>query len=585
MQRCGRRKRRKIERIVERLTRITAFGQGSKRSVRTGPAEPDEEVFMLRILLLALLLLSQPSFAQHHGPHQERVATLIPNLGTLHHPVSTKSAAAQKFFDQGLTLVYAFMHEEAVRSFQRAGALDPQLAMAHWGVALALGPNYNMEMETEQGKKALAAIRRAQELAGAASQRDQDYIAALSKRYTDQIDVDPKKPNIDYAAAMKALAQKYPDDVDAATLYADSMMVLRPWQLWSNDGKPAEGTDEIVATLESVLKRQPDHIGANHLYIHAIEASREPQKGLDSAKRLATLAPAAGHLVHMPAHIYDRVGDYAGAVHANAVGAAADRAFIKRYGGEGMYPMMYYNHNLHFLAIANATRGHYRAAMAAAAQLGRHVAPAVKDVPMLEGFLPTATLINVHFQKWDLVLKAPRPPESQAGATALWRFARTMAFAARGDVAAAKTERDGIVAAAAAIPKEATWGNNKPTDVLKVATGLADAQIAMAANEATTAMTEYANAAKAEDGLAYDEPQPWPLPVREWWGAALLKTGDAAAAESAYRAELEKHPNSGRALFGLSAALKAQRKPTGQVDREAAKAWRGADTKPALAMH
>ena len=259
-------------------------------------------------ILAPLLLAAAPVFAQHdHGAAPERKATLLPNLGRLHHPVTTKSAQAQKFFDQGLTLVYAFMHEEAVRSFQRAAELDPKLAMAHWGVALALGPNYNMEMETEQGKKALAAIRRAQSLASGASAAEQDYIAALAKRYTDEINVDPKQPNRDYADAMRALAKKYPNDPDAATLFADAMMVLRPWQLWSNEGKPAEGTDEIVATLERVLASHPDHVGANHLYIHAIEASPQPDKGLASAKRLEKLVPAAGHLVHMPAHIYDRV--------------------------------------------------------------------------------------------------------------------------------------------------------------------------------------------------------------------------------------------------------------------------------------
>jgi len=535
-------------------------------------------------MLIGLLLLSAPALAQHDAGHAGKIAhqpALIPGLGKLHHPVTTTNAAAQKFFDQGLALVYAFMHEEAVRSFERAAELDPKLAMAHWGVALALGPNYNMEMETEQGKKALAAIRRAQELAPGASQRDQDYIAALATRYTDQMDVDPKKPGIDYAAAMKSLAQKYPDDADAATLYADSMMVLRPWQLWSNDGVPAEGTGDIVATLESVLARQPDHIGANHLYIHAIEASKEPQKGLASARRLEHLAPAAGHLVHMPAHIYDRVGDYAGAAHANAVGAAADRAYIKR-GGEGLYPMMYYNHNLHFLAFANATRGHYREAISAANQLAEHVGPALKDMPMLEAFLPAATLVNVHFQKWNLLLATPRPPESQPASTVLWHFGQAMAYAARGNVLAARFARDEMAAAAGRIPEKAMWGNNKLADVLRVATSLVDARIALAAGDTKTAFAAFADGADAEDRLAYDEPQPWPLPMREWWGAALLSAGDAAGAEAVYRAELAKHPKSGRALYGLSAALKKQRKPAGQVDREFAVAWKGADTKVLL---
>jgi tetratricopeptide (TPR) repeat protein len=536
---------------------------------------------MLRTIATLVLCAPLTLLAQHHGNHapaRPKPSPLIPNLGKLHHPVSTKSAPAQKYFDQGLTLIYAFMHEEAVRSFQRAAELDPKLAMAHWGVALALGPNYNMEMETEQGKKALAAIRRGQELAPNASAAEQDYIAALATRYTDQIDVDPKKPNRDYANAMKALAAKYPDDPDAATLYADAMMVLRPWQLWSSDGKPAEGTDEIVATLESVLARHPDHIGANHLYIHAVEASPDPAKALPSAKRLASLAPAAGHLVHMPAHIYDRVGNYDGAVRANAVGAAADRAYIKRYGGAGMYPLMYYSHNLHFLAHANATRGAYAQARAAANQLVAHVTPALKDVPMLEGFVPTPMLVDVRFAKWDRVLAAPEPPATHPASSTFWRYARGMAFAGRGDVAAAKNEREKMVEAAARIP-DAPWGNNKPGDIVKVATGVLDANIALAAGDAKTAMTEFEAAAKGEDALAYDEPQPWPLPVREGWGRALLATGDAASAERTFRDELARHPASGRALFGLAAALKAQGKPAADVDRQFALAWRHADTK------
>jgi hypothetical protein len=369
--------------------------------------------------------------------------------------------------------------------------------------------------------------------------------------------------------------------MDAATLFADSMMVLRPWQLWSSDGKPAEGTPEIVATLERVLARQPDHIGANHLYIHAIEASPEPLKGLPSAKRLEKLAPAAGHLVHMPAHIYDRIGNYPAAAQANAIGAAADRAYIKR-GGGGMYPLMYYSHNLHFLAIVNAMRGRQQEALAAANQLVRHVTPALKDAPMLEGFLPTPLLINVRFQKWNAVLKTRQPPEAHPASTALWHFARGMAFAARTDVAAAKAERAQLADAAARIPKEVAWGNNKPGDLVGVAGALLDAEIALAGNDPKAAMTAYADAAKAEDALAYDEPQPWPLPVRERWGMALLATGEAAAAEGVFRDELAKRPYSGRALFGLSAALKGQNKPTLEVDRNVEVAWKDADTKLVL---
>lgn len=539
---------------------------------------------MKLVLFCMGFALSTAALCAHdHAPRPAKPATLVPGLAAQHHRVSTSNPLAQRFFDQGLTCVYAFMHEEAVRSFQRAAALDPKLAMAHWGIALALGPNYNMEMETEPGKRALAAIRRAQELSPGAGPAERAYIAALATRYTDQIDIDPKKPNVDYKDAMRALMEAYPDDLDAATLYADSMMVLRPWQLWSADGKPAEGTEQIVAALESVLRRDPNHVGANHLYIHAIEASPQPERGLPSAERLRTLVPAAGHLVHMPAHIYDRVGDYAGAAKANAVGAAADREYIKRNGPGDMYPAMYYSHNLHFLAIARAAQGRYRDARAASVQLARHVAPMLKDFPMIEGFLPTPTLIDVHFRRWDAIMKNPQPPAAQAGASAVWHFARGMAYAARGDSGAASAAHARLLAAADSIPKEVMWGNNKPASVLRVAAGLLSAQASLVAGNPAAAMTAFAAAARDEDELAYDEPQPWPLPVREIWGSALLAGGNPAEAERVFRAELAQHARSGRALFGLAAALKAQGKPSASIERQFALAWKDADTRLELA--
>jgi len=264
-------------------------------------------------------------------------AALLPGLGNLHHPVSTSDLQAQRFFDQGLALIYGFNHEEAARSFRRAGELDPQLAMAHWGIALAVGPNYNeATVDTERVKAACEAINKARSLAEAAPEHERAYIEALAKRFSPDPKADFKKLALDYRDAMRELHRRYPDDLDAATLYADSMMNVRPWQLWAKDGKPAEGTDAIISALEEVLRRDPNHIGANHLYIHAVEASPNPERALPSAARLAALAPAAGHLVHMPAHIYIRTGDYAAAASTNEVAAEADRAYIKATGAKGM---------------------------------------------------------------------------------------------------------------------------------------------------------------------------------------------------------------------------------------------------------
>src|SRR5262245_26161074 len=315
------------------------------------------------------LVLTAGAFSKHgHHSSSEQPAKLMPGLGDLHHPVSTRNPEAQKFFDQGLALIYAFNHEEARRSFEQASKLDPKLAMAQWGIALAVGPNYN-EPQIDQSRlqAAVGALEKAGALAAGASEKERDYIAALTKRF--HIAADLKKSAIDYRDAMAALHRKYPKDVDAAVLYADSMMNLIPWQLWTKDGRPAEGTTEIVAVLESAIGLSPDHIGANHLYIHAVEASKSPGRALESANKLGKLAPNAGHLVHMPSHIYIRTGDYEAAAKVNEAAAEVDRAYIKATGARGMYPGMYYSHNLHFQVESYNRMGQYAEAKRAATQL------------------------------------------------------------------------------------------------------------------------------------------------------------------------------------------------------------------------
>jgi tetratricopeptide (TPR) repeat protein len=537
---------------------------------------------MRNLLLALLLLIPVVTFGQHqHSAVEVKPASLATGLGPVHHPVSTASAEAQKFFDQGLAYIYAFNHEEAVRSFKRAAELDPQLAMARWGIALALGSNYNLQADAPQLREAYANVREAVALAVKASGQERAYIEALAKRYSDDPLADLQKLAADYKKAMGELVKHYPDDLDAATLYAESMMNLRPWKLWTAGGKPAEGTEEIVATLESVLKRDPRHTGANHYYIHAVEASPNPERALPSAKRLGRLAPAAGHLVHMPSHIYIRTGDYEEAAQSNADAINADRAYFEKSGKGGVYPAMYYNHNLHFLASAYAMSGRYADALRTARELEASVSPHVKAMPMLEMFMPYVTVTLVRFQKWDEVLKTPEPDSGLKISTAYWRFARGMAYASRKQVAEAEAELKLLLDTTGAIPADAPLGNSTARGVLAIAEHLLAGRIAQARGDQKAAIELLGKGVAAEDVVNYNEPPDWDLPVREWLGGTLIAAGNYPEAEKVFRAELRKHPRNGRALFGLLESLKRQGKASSAstVKREFDKAWKQADTR------
>jgi tetratricopeptide (TPR) repeat protein len=540
---------------------------------------------MIRCFVFAAALcgvLIGTARAQHeHGPTTgNEPAKLMPGLSDLHHPVSTKNAEAQKFFNQGLALIYAFNHDEARRSFEQAAKLDPKLAMAYWGIALAVGPNYNeSQIDPSRLLAADRALEKANELAAGASERERAYIEALSKRFA--IMTDLKKSAVDYRDAMAALHKKYPDDVDAAVLYADSMMNLIPWQLWTKDGKPAEGALEIVAVLESALKRGPNHIGANHLYIHAVEASKSPGRALESANKLGRLAPNAGHLVHMPSHIYIRTGDYEAAAKANVAAAEVDRAYIKATGVRGMYPAMYYSHNLHFQVEAYNRLGKYAEAKRAATQLAENVRGHLKEMPMLEGFLPSAIFVDLRFNRWDEILNMPAPGNETPITSALWHYGRGVAFAGKGKISEAEMERQLFANISKTISGETPFGLNTASSIFKIAGHVLDARIAAARGDRRAAVDHWRKAVDAQDALNYDEPPGWYYPVRESLGAALLMAGDAAEAEKVFRRDLEENPRYGRSLFGLAESLKKQGKT--QAAREAQaefeKAWKNADTK------
>ncbi len=492
----------------------------------------------------------------------QKPVVLLPGLGAYRHPIHTGSAEAQKFFDQGLTLYYGFNHDEAIRSFEHAAELDPLSPMPWWGKSLSLGRNYNRDEEPDLEKAAYQALQKALELAKSAPENERAYVAALATRYAADPQADHKQLAVAYKNAMGDLMRRYPDDLEVATLYAEAAMNLRPWQLWNNDGTPAEGTTEIVAVLESVLARNPIHPGANHYYIHALEASPHAERALPSAARLGYLVPAAGHLVHMPAHIYSRVGDHDASATANEKAAAADRAYIAASGAQGMYPMMYYSHNLHFLAEADKMRGNYAGARQAADQLVANVRPGLKEMPVLEAFLPTPIFVALRFHRWQNILAMPAPGKDFALTTVIWHFARGAALAASGKAADAENERREFQAGVKALPADAPYGTlNTAKDVLAV-TGLElDARIAAAKGDQAGAVEFWKQAVGAQDNLNYDEPPDWYYPVRESLGGALLRASRFAEAESVFREDLVRNPRNPRSLFGLAEALAGQRSP------------------------
>ena len=533
------------------------------------------------MFVFSTTISAQQSDSQMKMPEPKPVE-IYSGLGSWHHATSTKNPEAQKFFDQGLRMTYGFNHEEAVRSFKRAAELDPNMAMAWWGVAYALGPNINLDVDPDREKSAYDATQKALELSKPATANERDYIAALSKRYSNDSKADLKKLSADYSRSMGELTRKYPDDLDAATLYAESMMDLHPWQLWSADGKPNEGTLEIVSVLESVLKRNPNHPGAIHYYIHAVEASPRPDRALAYAPSLPKLMPMAGHLVHMPAHIYERVGNYDAAARANVDASAADEAYFKATGVQGVYSM-YYAHNLDFLAIANSMQGNYAQAIATTRKLVDFGAPMIKMMPMIEPIAAKNLLMWERFSKWDEIMKAPQPDASMPATLSFWHWARAMAFVSRGDSGNAESEEKAFLDTAKSIPADSMSSLNPTSKVITIADNLLRARVAEVKHDKSAALDFFNQAIAAEDALSYDEPPQWFHPVRESLGGFLLRAGNYVEAEKVFRADLERNKNSGRSLFGLMESLRAQKKSVGNVQSEFQNAWKKADTKLSIA--
>jgi tetratricopeptide (TPR) repeat protein len=485
---------------------------------------------------------------------------LLEHLGDQHHPITTDNPLAQRYFDQGLILTFGFNHEAAVDSFEAATRLDPGCAMCFWGVALALGPNINAPMGPEAGRGAYAAAQEAVRLASRVSERERAYIAALAVRYAKEPPADRAELDRAYADAMRLVHQSDPNDVDAAVLFAEALMDLYPWNYWTDDAEPREYTEEIVTLLESALERNPDHVGANHYYIHAVE-EHFPERGVAAAERLGTLAPDAGHLVHMPSHIFWRVGRYDDALEINRRAAAADEAFFSWCRAGPFYSAAYYPHNIHFLWAAASAEGRSAIALTAARKLEAKTASRVEEFPFLQEFMSIPTLTLVRFGRWDAVLGVDPPDPNHRYLVGIHHYARGMARTRTGELDAAQVELellDAVLREPAAEALLVAGGTATARRLLGIGSAHLTGELALARGDTDTGLAALERAVTLQDALTYMEPPPWYFPTRQALGAALLEADRPADAETVYRADLAQYPRNGWSLYGLAESLQRQ---------------------------
>jgi tetratricopeptide (TPR) repeat protein len=509
------------------------------------------------------------------------LAPRLQNLGVHTFPVGTKVERAQLFVNQGLNLAYAFNHAEAARAFAEAARLDPDLAMAYWGHAFVLGPNINATMTPDDEPKALALVQKALSLKSKASRREQAYIDAIAMRYTGKSE-DRERANKAFAAAMMKVVADFPDDLDARTIYAESLMNLRPWNYWTRDGVPYAETREVEAALTRVLSGNPNHPGALHLWIHLWEPTDTPEKAEAEADRLLPLMPGAGHVVHMPAHIYMRVGRHADVVKANLLAAKADEDYITQCRAQGLYPLVYYPHNLHFIWMGATAAGQGALALDSARKLAGSVPPeALTTVPILQGFLVVPYWAMVRFGQWDAILSDAGPRMKTPFTEGVWRYARAMALTSKGrlDEATQELARLRTIVEDATIKAQTTFSANSGFAQLRIAPEVVAGEIAARKKDWDTATHHLERAIRFEDALIYQEPADWHAPVRQTLGAVLLEAGRADEAETVFWEDLKKNPESGWSLFGLKQALEAQGKKdeAALVAARFRKAWKEAD--------
>jgi tetratricopeptide (TPR) repeat protein len=547
------------------------------------------------LTIAILLLLAPAAWAQHHGGMDPRavaddpasatgpIAPLLEGLGDLTHPVTTSSPRAQRFFDQGLRLTYGFNHQEALRAFKEVARLDPDCAMAYWGWALVLGPNINLPMQADVADQAYQAISMAMARRDKASQRERDYIEALATRYAKDPPADRTSLDRAYADAMRALHQKYPDDDDAATLYVSALMNLSPWNYWTKDAEPRPGTRDAERALEEVIARNPRHIGALHYYIHLIEPV-DPKRAEPAADRLRGLTPGAGHLVHMPSHIYIQVGRYAEAAAANVLAVKADEGYVTQCRAQGIYPLNYYPHNIHFLFWARMMQGKSADALAAARKAASRI-PADQhgdDWAVYQTILSTPLFAMARFGHWSEILAEPEPPSSSTYWHGVWLWARGLAELRSGHAERAQAQLAALDAVASN-PRTAEQlvGYSNGARVLTIASNVLAGEIDAAARRYDAAIVHLDRAVRLQDGLQYTEPPDWYYPVRHNLGAVLLEAGRPEEAETVYWQDLRQFPENGYSLFGLSQTLRAE----GRKDEAAAiearfeKAWAESDVK------
>ncbi len=522
-----------------------------------------------------MMLVPAGAWAQHTHTNNSKGPAELPATGAYSFPIHTSNPNCQQYFNAGLAMIYGFNHDEAQRLFARAAEFDPKSPMPHWGMALSLGSHINNEPEATREQNAWDAIARARALAATAPRHEQRYVEALAGRYSAEPKDDRKQLARNYAASMAALHRDYPDDPDAATLYAESLMNLNPWKFWSADGKPAGGTLEFVGVLESVLHRWPEHPGANHYYIHAVEASPNPERALAAANRLGKLVPAAGHLVHMPSHIYARLGYWDPAAASNAAAVAVDRAYLKGKPAGGLYPLMYYPHNIHFLLYAQASQGQCAAAAQTGKELVTQVSPGLDAMPMLQGFVAYTYQLAV---RCPSVPPPTAPPEKFALSSVAYHYARGTRSAWAKDIAAARASLASLRAAAAKVAPETIYEPAYTAAYLTLAASALEARIADAEGDLTRAADHWLTAIKAQDALRYDEPPIWYYQVRQSLGAALLRNGKLAEAEAVLRESLQKQARDSRVLFLLWKTLAAQGRDRDAdlVEREFHSVWKGA---------
>ena len=508
---------------------------------------------------------------------------LYDNLGTLHRTITTESELAQKYFNQGLRLTYAFNHDEAIRSFKQGLKHDSTCAMCYWGIAYALGPNINLPMDTSLVRPAWEAAYNAVRYSVKVTPKERAFIDALTKRYSADPAANRASLDTAWARAIGRVAGLYPDDDDAAALYAEALMDLRPWNYWTNDGDAkAPSTLETVKTLERVVKRNPEHPGACHFYIHAIEASPQASRAIPCARRLGELMPGAGHLVHMPTHLYIKLGQWDLAAEHNTHAVHADEQYIKERRPAGVYVMGYYPHNFHVMWYALNMLGRSEAALKAARDIGEKVPlQVVKQVPANEYFSPALLYTLVRFSRWDEILKQPAPPQELRFTTGMWHYARALAYTAKGRAKSAASERDRLVEIGEATPPEQTMNLNSAKALLAVAQAHLAGEMAARAGRTDEAVAQFEEAIKGEDALVYEEPPAWYMPLRQRLGAVLLAAGRPVRAEKVFRADLVRRPENGWSLHGLAQSLRAQNKgeAAAKIEARFQEAWKTADVK------